>query len=95
MTLSLPTVLISVTEEDIQRGFPNCDRCPVALAVSRQMGQHASVTLHWVRTADLLAKVPTVVRNFIEDFDRGLPVSPFNFQLEWWPDILATNLNVC
>ena len=74
---------ISVTQEDIEQGQrENCNYCPVALAIKR-------VVKPWdmavgTSTCGINAHsytLPTVAMMFIDSFDKGLPVQPFEFEL--------------
>ena len=81
-----------VTAEDIMNGVPNspCE-CPVALCVKRTMNAtfcnaygldiSAMKTEAGLITCLLMRKTPKRVREFMEDFDDHLPVSPFEFEL--------------
>lgn len=75
---------IQVTQEDIDKGERGkACRCPVALAVKRETKTLAIVDrdciyceLGYKRFAN-----PLNVTKFIDDFDKALPVEPFEFEL--------------
>lgn len=74
---------ITVTEDDIKhgiRGYP--DRCPVALAVSRETG-HFDVfvdgDIHFYMFDMTFSR--RCVSKFVERFDHGKPVKPFSFNI--------------
>jgi hypothetical protein len=85
-------VIIEVTQQDIDNGIRNaCSKCPIALALTRTMGSAFSeVTITTCSThfplrenkEDLRAYIPEIARNFIQTFDKGLPVKPLSFELE-------------
>jgi hypothetical protein len=75
---------INVTQEDIDNGN-NADACacPVALALRRSF----KVDDIWVQPYEMSANGhvymnPSKVRDFINNFDRGMKVKPFKFELE-------------
>lgn len=78
-------MLVKVTEQDIAKGIAgDCLRDPIALALRRITG------LPW-RVEQLYCypdtkgrrphQTPRQVNRFIEDFDNGKPVQPFEFEL--------------
>lgn len=79
-------MIIKVTEQDIERGSRVfSDHCPVALAINRATGRHAIVYHHAIKIGELSRieyPVPDKVREFIQDFDSGKEVQPFEFDLE-------------
>jgi hypothetical protein len=82
-------ITVTVTAEDIARGFPrDCGQCPINLALRRVMPRHVI----WFAVADttvqyeaygvpLSAKLPPEATAFIHRFDAGLPVEPFVFSV--------------
>ncbi len=82
---------ICVTEKDIQKGEAACcNRCPVALALHRELGAEYFVGLligsGWVafvadRGEDSL-RLPVSCGDFAFRFDCGLAVEPFEFELD-------------
>lgn len=83
---------VSVTQDDIQFGKKgNCDWCPVAHAVRRVVSEKyikISVGKRWLVLwpNDVIisreVELPEVAKTFIKEFDRGLPVSPFTFEID-------------
>ncbi len=85
--------LIRVTQEDIRKGKAGTYQgCPVALAVSRVLPFYScsitpfkalfqinspEVSSQWV-----IAELPKSAARFVERFDAGKPVKPFNFYLD-------------
>ena len=84
---------IEITEDDIMDGWPrDCEYCPVALAVCRAL----AIPPRWVNVADTMLylhlhldeeewaiALPSVVKRFINDFDKGKDVHPFSFELPY------------
>jgi hypothetical protein len=82
-------VIVRVTQEDIDEGTKgDCTFCPIALAVDRALGGECcvAVTIFDVYiTENAHAEVfplPSEARQFIQRFDKGKPVSPFEFELD-------------
>lgn len=83
---------VSVTQDDILLGKKsNCDFCPVAYAVRRVVPDKyikISVGRRWLvlwpndTVICTEVELPEVVKTFIKEFDRGLPVSPFTFEMD-------------
>lgn len=85
---------ITVTQKDIDEGKAvDCDKCPIALAISRALGYHVSVTrsLAFIRGNEKFnAKIPDEVGQFIRYFDlfgkdNGWStgtIKPFTFELD-------------
>lgn len=82
--------LISVTQEDIDKGHPGraCD-CPVALALNRTFGRKLrdryrfSVTRFKIYDGGNKSyPTPDVVHNFIVAFDAEHISKPFSFELD-------------
>lgn len=80
---------IRVTQEDIDNGERgNCELCPIAHAMSRELGCAVDVSgpcavvyIH----GPVEIPLPQEARNFILDFDNVEPVQPFEFQIPWRP----------
>lgn len=87
---------VKVTEQDIKRGVPRdpC-RCMIALACRRAFPEATSVLVGgvqvtvrpapepgqvWANSMDYI--LPVSVITAINDFDNGLKVEPFEFELE-------------
>lgn len=78
---------IQVTNAHIQNGIKgNCKHCPVALAVMEithgevlvgndKLAAKINDNNHWAYT-------PDNVNDFVYDFDAGMPVQPFTFEIE-------------
>jgi hypothetical protein len=83
---------ICVTAEDIKkgrRGSPK--RCPIALATKRACGVRAVVGTDgtmWVETSSACVEISLslAAMNFVDDFDLGLAVGPFEFDVNFEPD---------
>jgi hypothetical protein len=88
----MKSVVIKVTEKDIQRGVPDSpEQCPIARAVRWVCPQFQFVyigedflgvkqtpgDLHTYQQIDL----PEIARRFIRDFDERKPVQPIRFEL--------------
>ena len=83
------TFLVKVTQEHIRQGErQSATGCPVALAISEQLGLR-KVVVHGYHV--LLGKfhgnfaLPESVTDWIKSFDRGETVGPISFQLEARP----------
>lgn len=79
-------IKIEVTQEDIDKGIQaSCHLCPVAIAAQRTIHdsqiQISSSCLYKIQSF-YSCKLPTVVRQFICDFDCGNSVQPFTFEIE-------------
>jgi hypothetical protein len=82
---------IAVNRNDIAQGMPgNGWRCPVALAIARDLGCHTMVGEGWAVTvapdftvaSDFRSlDLPPEVQTWIRKFDRGETVEPFEFEL--------------
>lgn len=74
---------ISLTQDDIDNGLPDdCEDCPVALAIKR-VNPDAYVTAysHEITIDRVKFEVPLSVSVFINNFDDGRHVKPFEFDL--------------
>jgi hypothetical protein len=75
-------MIISVTEDDIKMGkVGDCQFCPVALAVKRNTARPITVGSDILDVDQVSHWLPLEVVDFIEDFDSGLLVDPFTFEL--------------
>ena len=81
---------ISITQDHIDRGIRfNCSRCPAALAIIEATGREVEVSISWVwlhekkyERAARRIRISPEVSQFMREFDVGLPVLPFDFELE-------------
>lgn len=74
---------IQVTQQEIDNGTrQKASCCPVALAVSLATQRDARVTADTIRFGWKVYITPEPAASFIEAFDAGEPVSPFEFELE-------------
>jgi len=85
----LPTrvVRVEVTREDINAKYPYpsspTPNCPVAAAITRHAGFQAKVGwVCWVGTGGGVGSLPLSAQQFINAYDRKMPVEPFSFDLE-------------
>ena len=81
-------VKVDVTQADVNDGRrSDCRDCPIARAIQRATGNpNISIGLHhgrfWKSADDYTVfQIPEVCAKFIVDFDGGLPVSPFSFEV--------------
>jgi hypothetical protein len=82
-------LLLKVTAEHISRGVPgNRCKCPVALALKVLFPDATTVEVDSVRlvaagdSGELLYRpTPALVRDFVNDFDMGHKVEPFEYPL--------------
>lgn len=76
-------MLIKVTQEDINKGKKhNCNECPVALAIKRIINDKYIKTHKANLSIDSVwYPLPSIVVKFISDFDKGIMVKPFEFEL--------------
>jgi hypothetical protein len=91
--VSIPeTTLVRVTAEHIAAGIAsNCFRCPAALAVLQALGdpgdrvevRHHCVFLYLAGGRRYRADSPVELSRFIDAFDDGERVEPFEFELNW------------
>jgi len=82
-------MIIKVTQEHIENGCKKaCLFCPVALALEARTGKEWSVGIydayctHKSDDGPTLHTLPDSAKDFILYFDSGLPVEPFEFELE-------------
>lgn len=74
---------IIVNKTDIRKGVRNCnDSCPIALALMRTLGtKKVQVNQADVRFGKTLIYLSDEVIDFINAFDEGEKVKPFEFEL--------------
>ncbi len=74
---------IKVTQEHIERGRPKSDwACPIACALHEQRPTfEVSVGCYKTLINKVMYALPAKARDFIDDFDSGKPVTPFEFEL--------------
>ena len=80
------TITVDVTEEDIKNGVrQNGFMCPIACALKRhKQDEYDPIwagALH-LRIGKFKGETPDDAFYFIDNFDKGLPVTPFSFTLE-------------
>jgi hypothetical protein len=78
------TMRIDVTQDDITYGKRRAgDRCPIAIAIMRALNEPiVEVSFFKVFIPDgSRYSMPAAARVFINDFDGGLFVQPFSFEL--------------
>lgn len=74
---------INVSYEDIADGVAcSPDRCPLALAISREGFDSVSIAGPFAFVNGNLIKLPFEARHFVYDFDLSEPVQPFEFELD-------------
>ena len=91
------TKTINVTQDDIDNGEPACNSaCPIALAMQRVFGKDAHVgTEHfWPWATEfpdmpVTGDLPDEAKDFVRDYDDGLPVEPITFQASYEEDPYA------
>ena len=81
------TVTIDVTQEDIDNGVrAMCDKCPIALAIARKIKCDIYVSTFLTRLyyedLGLEFSNSTPMYTFVKNFDQGVPVQPFSFELD-------------
>lgn len=88
-------MLIKVTQDHIDRGEKdNCLGCPVALALAEAIGEEINVQTDEFEGPDSgTIDLPDSVKLFVDSFDEGLPVHPFEFELS--EDDVETLLSDC
>lgn len=80
--------VIKVTEECIKNGIQgNPQSCPIAWALKDIFVEDYGVTNDYIRifeseSGSKYCAVPPEVTNFVDDFDDGKPVQPFEFVLD-------------
>ena len=91
--------MIQVTQSCIDRGLSGIpDKCPVALALIE--AGHVKITVG-ARTLSIGATNPSTMRLlsnearlFIEDFDAGNTVEPFEFDFDTFPKVERNDLRL-
>lgn len=74
---------IQVTQKHIDEGKPKCpNNCPVALALIDAGLLNVGVTPVWIRVEDKKYHAPTGVYVFVQNFDEGQKLEPFEFELD-------------
>ena len=75
---------ISVKQRHIKEGRRNASMyCPIALATQEAAGTEncgAGPCKMWI--GDNFYSLPPSARDFVNYFDRGFPVAPFEFEIE-------------
>ena len=79
--------IIKVTREDIENGEPDSSgSCPIALATRRagvvNLNSDIYVTGDRILFSNRFARLPLKASLFIEEFDLGEVVMPFEFTIE-------------
>ena len=74
---------IEVTQEDIELGDITSTTCPVARAMRREWprAQVGSTHFHTVAGSITSHDLPDEAVDWITDYDQGLPVKPFAFEV--------------
>ena len=81
---------IKVTQKNIDKGYRgSCDTCPLALALKEAIPTARLVSvgtesIGFTREGQSrwkIIKLPPQARFFVDDFDAGKPVKPFEFDL--------------
>jgi hypothetical protein len=74
---------VNVTAEDIRNGVREASRrCPIARAINRTLNVEDGVEVcefHIQTDDDTMFSMPAEATRFVEDFDHGKPVEPFEF----------------
>ena len=93
---------IDITDDDIAKGLPGmCGQCPTSRAMMRQIpGKAIRVFNDHVTIDDEVVSLPESLRNWMHDFDMGLPVAAGDFVIAWgerpwidFPDQVIQNMN--
>jgi len=95
------TVKVEVTFDDILQGTPGaCGSCPIALAAQRlldtdrfkvEVSLLSLICLNLDGDLSGLAELPPDARAFIDGFDHGADVEPFEFEIELPDELLAVS----
>jgi len=73
---------IRVTQEHIDSGDKGrATSCPIANALRCEGYVYPSVCAQFVRVGARMYNLPDSVTNFIQNFDKGVEVEPFEFEL--------------
>lgn len=81
-------MIIKVEQRHIDAGFRHrCQECPIAMAIQEATGVKVSVyPISGVYFGNkVIIPIPWEAAKFIGDFDAGLDVRPFEFDLPWSP----------
>ncbi len=81
-------MIISVTQNEILRGWRwSAHRCPIALAAHVQLGFDTFVVGREIVSTkgNICGRLPESALNFMRRFDMGEHVTPFSFEIEFWP----------
>ena len=79
---------VKVTQDHIDRGLRSHTRCcPLALALQSATGNiyicvGSSLVWDTNKPGEIYGHISTRAEHFVEDFDNGEPVVPFEFELE-------------
>lgn len=81
---------VNVTQEDIENGTYSSLHCPIGLALKRQTGKIWWVSIGCATLFDEMLTdewpsayiLPDEASIFVSDYDKGLPVAPFSFEME-------------
>jgi hypothetical protein len=92
-------VEITVTEDDVFRGYPNSAAlCPIARAIRRDLDCYlVEVYPHYAEIGEIRAAIPREATAWVEAFDAEEPVpTPFTFTIELptWADVPESALLV-
>ena len=80
--------LIEVTQSDIDKvdkfkyKINPSKYCPIAIALNRVTKKSWTVTSYKLWFDDKDYSLPLKVVDFIKNYDKGLPVNPFSFELD-------------
>jgi hypothetical protein len=73
-------MIIQVTQADIDAGVrKECTRCPVALAIQRNVGCVVEVGRYGIYFSGKMVMIPNNVAKRISIFDSGGGMTPFEF----------------
>ncbi len=74
---------VKVTQEDIRRGSEGMvGGCPISQAMTRQLDQLTLVDYDVVAWGNQHYLSSPEMRKFVQDFDAGLPVEPFEIETD-------------
>lgn len=77
---------VQVTQDDIDfslnRPKDEIQYCPIENALIRQGYEEVSVSRRWARFGGKEIELPLEAREFIGEYDAGLKVEPFEFELD-------------
>jgi predicted HD phosphohydrolase len=59
-----------------------CEFCPVAIALARTFGQKSIAETYRLHVGGVVYRCPEVVSDWMYDFDNGMDVQPFSFELD-------------